>query len=255
MTKNRKIVAVVQARMGSKRLPGKVMRLIAGKPLIMYPFERLSKSKYIETVGLATSINPKDDELAEYFKINQIPCFRGSEDDIVARLYGAAKAFNAGALVRIWGDGPLIDPFVVDRLIGEYLASGVDYATNSKPPTFPFGMTAEIYSFKTLEILYSETEDPFYREFPREYIIGNRKFKMINVSYKKDVSNIRLTVDYEEDAKNIESIIKHFLSTGKIMNLENLISFYEKNKKTFDSASALPRNIEYNEKAAKRAEK
>lgn len=245
--KDTKIVAAIQARMNSKRLPGKPLMKICAKSMLEHILERLLKSRFIGTVCVATSDNPRDDELARYLESKKIPYFRGPEEDIVGRLYGTAEKFKAETLVRVWGDCPLIDVSVIDKMLDEYFKKKADYATNSSPSSYPFGMNAEVYGFKALEEIFYGTKDPFYREFPIEYVKKSKKLKMINVLYEKDISDIKLTVDYPQDVEVISKIINHFSSTGENLNLDNIIKFYKKNREIFRAAGDLPRNVEYKE--------
>ena len=250
MSYNRKrsIVAIVQARMGSKRIPGKVLMDIAGKPMVRFIIDRLQISQFIDNVVLAITVSKSDDTLARYLDDEKVPYYRGSENDIVERFYKAAQKFDADTVVRVWGDCPLIDASLIDIMIKEYFDKKADYATNGNPATYPLGMDAEIYSLGTLKYIFNNTDDPFYREFPFKYIQDmSSKFKIANIIYKKDVSDIKLTVDYPQDAKVILEIINYFSSTGKPLQLDNIVKFCENNKEIFYKTKELARNVEYKE--------
>jgi spore coat polysaccharide biosynthesis protein SpsF (cytidylyltransferase family) len=241
------IIAVIQARMGSTRMPGKPLMSISGKTMLGIIIDRLTQSREVDSICIATTDSPKDDELAEYLDTNNILYSRGPEYDIIGRLLGAAIKFKADIIVRVWGDCPLIDAEVIDRMIEECLKHESVYVTNSNPPTFPFGINAEIYSRDIIERIVSCTNDSFYREFPFEYIKSDKQINILNVEYKKDASGINLTVDYPQDVKVIETILEHFLSSGRDANIDNIVEFCEKNKHIFEISKGLPRNIEYKE--------
>jgi len=244
---SKKIIAVIQARMGSTRMPGKPLMRISEKTMLDIIIDRLTQSQKIDNICIATTDNPKDNKLTEYLDGNNILYSRGPEYDIIGRLLNAAIKFKADILVRVWGDCPLIDAGVIDRMIEECLKYKSAYVTNSNPPTFPFGMNAEIYSRDVIERIVSCTNDSFYREFPFEYIKSDKQINILNVEYKKNASNINLTVDYPQDVKVIETILDHFLFSGKDINTDNIVEFCEKNKHIFEISKDFPRNIEYKE--------
>ena len=204
------IYAIVQARMKSTRLPGKVLKMVNGKPLIEILLYRLSQSKKIDKIVIATSENKENDILTETVEKLGFDIFRGSEDDVLSRYYHAAKPLEPTAVVRITGDCPIIDPQLVDEIIGLYQENNVDYASNAEPPTFPDGLDTEVFSFTALEMAYNNAEEPFEREHVTPFIRTNGQFKRANYSNKTDFSGERWTVDEPEDFEVIENVIKHF---------------------------------------------
>ena len=150
------ILAIVQAGMGSTRLPGKVLKKVCGKPLIEILLYRLSQSKKTDKIILATSENKENDILAETVEKLGFDIFHGREDDVLDRYYEAAKPYSPEAVVRITGDCPIIDPQLVDEVIGLYQENKVDYASNAEPPTFPDGLDTEVFSFKALKISWEQ---------------------------------------------------------------------------------------------------
>ena len=148
------IVAIVQARMGSTRLPKKVMRDINGTPLIGILLKRLSLSKKIEKIILATSENIVNDPLVNYVRSLGYSVEKGSENNVLERFYLTAAKYNADIVVRITGDCPLIDSKVVDDVIDLFLDNNLEYASNTNPPTFPDGLDVEVMSFKSLKKAY-----------------------------------------------------------------------------------------------------
>lgn len=190
-----RIVAAVQARMGSTRLPGKVMMDIAGRPMVQQVAYRTWAAELVVDVVLAIPDSPGNEPLQEL----GIPFYAGSEEDIVSRWLGTARKFGADALVRITADCPLIDPEVIDRVVGVYLDNpdGFEYVSNSNPLTYPVGLDVEVYPLATLERLDRETEGD-WRSWPMPYIWGP-DFRQHNVVCAPNMSDLRWAVDYPED--------------------------------------------------------
>ena len=205
-----KIVAVVQARMGSTRFPGKVMRMIDGVPMIDLLLERLSKSRHIDHIVLATSVHDRNRGLAEHVARLGYDVFRGSEDDVLDRYRNAARHAQADVVVRITGDCPLVDPAVVDRVIEEFRAGDVDLASNTNPPTFPDGLDVSVFSAHALEQAWSTATRSYDREHVTPFISPSCSFSVVNVAHDEDLSDVRLTVDEPEDFAVIERVFRHF---------------------------------------------
>jgi spore coat polysaccharide biosynthesis protein SpsF len=221
-------IAIIQARMGSSRLPKKVLADIKGKPMLLHLIKRLKQSKKIERIVIATSTNQGDDNIESFAKKNSIDYFRGSEDDLLDRFYQAAKKFKADHIVRIWGDCVLIDPKVVDDVINIYEKDKLDYCSNVRPATFPRGNDVEVFSFKALEKTWKENNDKFYREYMTDYIFRNPQiFKLGNLKYKKDLSKINWCVDYPEDLAFAKAVIEHFDVNS--FSFEDVLSYMEDN--------------------------
>ena len=203
-------IAIVQARMGSTRLPGKVMREVAGRPMIDLLLERLARATWVDGIVVATSDNPADDALAEHVRALGHACFRGSEKDVLARYYHAAKEARADVVVRITGDCPLVDPALVDEVIALFERAGVDYASNTEPPTFPDGLDVEVFRFAALERAYQEAKQPHEREHVTPFLRENPDFTRANLRNDEDLSTLRWTVDEEADLQVIRSVFEHF---------------------------------------------
>jgi glutamate-1-semialdehyde aminotransferase/spore coat polysaccharide biosynthesis protein SpsF (cytidylyltransferase family) len=206
------IIAIVQARMGSTRLPGKVLKEVNGKSLIEILFRRLSRSKKIDKIVLATSTNIEDEPLAKTIEKLGFDVFRGSEDNVLERYYEIGTLYKPQAIVRITGDCPIIDPELVDEVIGFYLQENVDYASNTNPPTYPDGLDTEVFSLTTLEIAYEQAKESFEREHVTSFIRTNGQFRQANYSNENNYSDERWTVDEPEDFEVIENILNHFSS-------------------------------------------
>jgi len=204
------VVAIVQARLGSIRMPSKVLKEIEGKTLIEILFHRLSLSKKIDKIILATTTNAEDDKLVRLIDNMGYQVFRGNEKDVLDRYYHAAKEQHAQTVVRITGDCPIIDPVLVDNIISSYEAENLDYVSNTSPPTFPDGLDTEVFSFESLKIAYELSKESFDREHVTPFIKTNNQFRRKNIMNGIDFSNERWTVDEPEDFLVIENVIKHF---------------------------------------------
>lgn len=203
-------VAIVQARMGSTRLPGKVMRPIAGRPMIEILLERLSKAHRVDKVVLATSTDARNRLLVDHLDSRGYACFEGSEDDVLSRYVDAARAEGADVVVRITGDCPLIDPEIVDRCIEKFIASDIDYLSNVAVPSFPDGLDIEVMRFDALERASEETQAPFDREHVTPYLRNSGCFRIGNLQNDEDLSTIRWTVDDAADLDVVTRIFDHF---------------------------------------------
>ncbi|MEM8651866.1 MAG: glycosyltransferase family protein [Pseudomonadota bacterium] len=204
-----KVVCIVQARMGSSRLPGKVLMDIGGKPSIDLLYDRLSKASKLDEIVFATSDLEKDDVLANHLKSRGYSLFRGSEQDVLARYAAAAREFDASIIVRVTGDCPLIDANLIDELVEGFLANDVDHYSNVRPPTYPHGMDAEVFSRKALETADVEAGDDM-REHVTTYIHTHDKFAKLNHAIKTDHSKLRLTLDEPEDLDAIRLVYEKF---------------------------------------------
>ena len=205
-----KVIALVQARMGSTRLPGKVMYPIHGVPMIELLLSRLSQAKRIDTMIVATSKNPENMPLIGHVRKLGIDVFEGSESDVLERFYRAAKPYQPDVVVRITGDCPLVDPQLVDSLIASFTSQKVDYLTNTNPPSYPDGLDIEVFTFNALEKAVREATTTAQREHVTPYIYESGLFKTANIANQDDLSRERWTVDEPDDLKVVEAIFRHF---------------------------------------------
>jgi spore coat polysaccharide biosynthesis protein SpsF len=226
-----KIVAVIQARMGSKRLPKKALKRIAGRTLIEWIKYRLSFCQEVDQIVLSTADNKVNDPLAKLAESIGLEYFRGSEMDLVQRIHGTAEKFSADTIIRITGDCPLVDPELVDKMVRIYRQKfpDIDYVANILPPTFPDGMDIEIISRKTLNKLDREVRDSLYREWITTTIMENpQNFKIYNFTNKDNLSYLRLTVDYPEDFELAKIIFTKLHKEGKIFTLKDILDLFKK---------------------------
>ena len=205
-----KVLAIIQARMGSTRFPNKVMKLIEGIPMIELLLKRLAKAKEIDQIVVATSTDKCNLPLVDHVRQLGYVCERGSENDVLDRYLQSAKKHNADIVVRITGDCPLIDPSLVDEVVCGFKSTNVDYFSNTDPPTYPDGLDIEVFTFKALMQASKETFDKFDREHVTPYIRKSNKFKKGSLSYSQDLSSLRWTVDELPDFILVEKIFQHF---------------------------------------------
>lgn len=224
---------IIQARMGSSRLPGKIMKKILGKPMIDYVLERISKSSLISEVIIATSDKEENNYFIKYLESKGVKYYIGDEEDVLSRYYYAAKKFNVENIVRITADCPLIDPLIVDNTIRKYFEDSVEYASNIFPRSFPKGLDTEVFSFKALEKANYEATSKYDREHVTSYIRESEKFKLSNYLNDKDYSEIRLTVDWIEDFILIDKIFNSF-TPNMFFNWTDVISVLDNNPDLVD---------------------
>jgi spore coat polysaccharide biosynthesis protein SpsF (cytidylyltransferase family) len=218
---------IVQARMGSSRLPGKVMMKPDGKnPIVYHVIKQLQNCKLVDEIVIATTNLPEDDTLANFVKDMEISLFRGSSNDVLDRYYQCAKEFSFSDIVRITSDNPLIDPTIVDLVISKYLEGEFDYVTNSYPRTFPQGTETEVFSFRILEDVWKNAKKPSEREHVTPYIYNNpNKFKIFNVGYSENLSHLRWTVDQKNDFYLVENILKKIKNRPVLM--KDILELFE----------------------------
>ena len=227
------IVGVIQARMGSARLPGKILKKVNGVALLGYQVERVRKSRLLDKVVVATSILDKDDIVEKFCKKNNIECFRGSENDVLSRYYECAQKYNAAIVVRLTADCPLSDPKIIDDTIKFYVDTKVDYAANTVPPEtnkYPDGFDVEVFSMKALKKAYEKANDSHDREHVTFYFWKyNNGFKTAQLYNSNNYSKYRLTVDYPEDFEVVEFVIKELKKRNSFGHLNEIIEIIDAN--------------------------
>lgn len=228
------ILCIIQARMGSTRLPGKVLKEVCGKTLLEHEIDRLKHCKYIEQFVVATTMSKSDDAIVEFCRKKNINHFRGSENDVLDRFYQAAvsQGLKEGdAIIRITADCPLIDPVIVDKVVTLFRDSGADYAANINPPTFPDGLDNEIFKFSALEKAWKEARLQSEREHVTLHIRNHpERYSIANLYNDKDYSGLRWTVDEPEDLEVIKEIYQSLYTEKELFLMEDVLEFLDKNK-------------------------
>jgi glutamate-1-semialdehyde 2,1-aminomutase len=236
-----KIIAIIQARMNSTRLPNKVMMRINDVPLIELLINRLKNSKYIDQIIVATSESKNNAPLANHIESLGYKVFSGSEDDVLERYFFAAKLYGASIVIRITGDCPLIDSNLVDDVISGFLKNDADYSSNREPPTFPDGLDVEVFSTNALEEAHTKTKKSFHREHVTPYIIESNTFKKFYLTNDQDLSKERWTVDEPEDLIVVKKIFKYFYPEINF-SWTDVMKLKESNPEIFTDNQYLVRN-------------
>ena len=192
--------------MGSTRLPGKVLKDIAGRPMLFYQMERLRRVKRAERIVVATTDQPADDAVERFCQKEKIACVRGSEHDVLARYHLAIERFPADVVVRITADCPLIDPAIVDEAIAAYEP---DYVSNMLETTYPYGMAVEVFSAQALREAHREAKDPAEREHVTPFIYRHpERYRLRSLTMAPNLSHHRWTVDTPEDFELVSRLLK-----------------------------------------------
>lgn len=238
------IVAVIQARISSTRLPGKVLKKIEGKTVLEHVINRVQAARKIDNIVVATTVKKEDLEIMKLCANLGISVFCGSEDDVLDRYYQSARLFKAGHIVRITSDCPLIDPQVIDEVIGLYFQKKADYATNTIPETYPDGLDTEIFSFKTLQMAWNNAKLFSEREHVTPYIRKNPNiFKIVNLRSNVNFSSKRWTLDEPEDLEFIKIIYKNLYPKDSLFGMKKILIFLKKHPEV----EKINRNIKRNE--------
>jgi glutamate-1-semialdehyde 2,1-aminomutase/spore coat polysaccharide biosynthesis protein SpsF len=205
------VVAIIQARMGSSRLPGKSLAMIEERPMLWHVIQRVRRAALVDRVVVATSTSPADDAIEQMCREDGVPCHRGSESDVLDRFYTAARAEKAAQLVRITADCPLIDPEVIDRVVRRFLRGDLDYASNAMVRSYPDGLDTEVFSFSALERAWHEAVKTSEREHVTAYL-RSEKFRTANVENDSTslYQHYRWTVDEADDLEFIRAVYKAF---------------------------------------------
>lgn len=225
----KKIVIIVQARMGSERLPGKTLKLIQGKPMLEHLIDRLKLCRNIDSIIVATSTREEDMVIVDLTGRCGVDHFLGSETDVLDRYVKAAEEANASVVVRVTGDNPLTDPYILDRLVKHHIETNADYTTMKN---LPLGITSEVFSIESLKRSDKLGIKPHHREHVDEYILENPdKFRMEVLDADESIRrpDLRLTVDTEEDLELMRRIFRRLEPEGdeKVIKLSSVIKLLD----------------------------
>ena len=220
-----RVVAIIQARMGSTRLPGKVLKDLGGETVLARVVKRTRRATLLDEVVVATSILPADDAIARECEALLVACFRGEELDVLDRYYRAAQKFAGDVIVRITSDCPLIDPELIDAAIRSSLDQKADYASNSLVCSYPRGLDVEVFTADALGRAWAAAKGEYQRSHVTPYFYENPElFNVISITGKADHSNYRYrwTVDTPEDLELIRAVYKHFGNRDSVRWIEVL---------------------------------
>lgn len=225
-----KVLCILQARMGSRRLPGKVLLQVGGVPLLEREVNRIKRAKTVDKIVIATTINKEDDAIESLARRIGVDCFRGSEKDVLDRYYQCALLYSGFfSIVRVTGDCPLVDPAVIDQVVSLFQKGNFDYVSNIEigNETFPNGMDVEVLTRETLEEIAAKATLASEREHVTLFIRRNKeKFKNANVDAPADFSQFRLTVDYPGDFEVVKFVIEHSKEDASYIDYVSLLKTY-----------------------------
>lgn len=229
------IVCIIQARTTSNRLPNKVLLNLpynGYKTVLEQVINRVKKSKYINKIVIATTINETDNKIEKLCENLQISCYRGSENNVLSRYYEAATKYKADLIIRITSDCPCIDHEILDELVEKHLNEKNDYTSNSLVRTFPHGLDCEIFSYKVLKEAYENAKEKFEFEHVTPYVYKTNKNKIgqLLLNKNKEYSKIRITLDTKEDYILLCEVYDNLYSNNKYFNCEDIINLFEEKK-------------------------
>ena len=223
-----RVVAIIQARMGSTRFPGKVMEDIDGKTMLSRVVERTKRAQLLREVVVATTVNPEDQVIVEECQRLDVAVYRGKENDVLDRYYQAACVYRSDTVVRITSDCPLIDPAVVDKVIGAFLVEAADYASNFIKRTYPLGLDTEVMSLSALARAWEEATEAYERVHVTPYIYENPDiFRLLHLEAEADYSHYRWTVDVPEDLAFVRAVYDS-LGNDEFIGWEDVVNLLEK---------------------------
>lgn len=243
---NKKIVAFIQARSDSSRLPGKVLKEIINKPMIIHQLERTKLSNYIDRIILLTSNLESDDRLVSVVISYGFDVFRGDRDNVLKRFYDCSENLNLkdnDIIVRLTGDCPLHDSSIIDESIKAFLEKDCDYFANCVDPIYPDGFDVEVFSVRTLKRTFFNAIKKSELEHVTPYIRNSSRFNIKNLKKEKCFHELRLTVDEEKDLLLVKAIYEHFNKT--IFSFDEIIKFLNNHKELKESNLSIKRNAGY----------
>lgn len=236
----KKVDAIIVARTGSTRVPGKALFEVAGKPMLQHVIERVKQCKQVGTVCMATTDLVADDAIASLATELNVKVYRGHPEHVLERVYHAAKSINAEHIIEIGGDCPLIDSEILDQAILYYHQSDCDYLNNYNPPTFPEGLDINVLSVSVLTTAFEEAIAPSHRIHPFSYLPDNPdRFKVENYTFRNDLSRFHWSFDFPEDYEFIKSVYEKLYSTNPFFGMRDVLLLIESD----DQISLLNKNL------------
>ena len=237
------ILGILQARVSSSRLPGKVLKPLLGEPMLARQIERLKRSKRLDQLLVATSDHVEDEAIATLCAQLDIPCFRGPLEDVLQRFYLAALPFHPTQIVRLTGDCPLADPELIDELIAFHLNGGYDYSSNCWEPSYPDGLDAEVVSFPTLNLLTEKAWTQAEREHVTYFIRRHTQhFKVGQLSRTPSLAHLRWTVDEAADFALVEQIYNRLYPDLPAFTTQDILTLLEQEPELATLNTQHPRN-------------
>jgi spore coat polysaccharide biosynthesis protein SpsF len=244
------VVAMIQARMGSTRLPGKTLEELAGRPVLWHVIQRVREAALIDEVLVATTTNPEDDRIEEACRDWGARAFRGDPEDVLKRFHDALLFLEHDRgridhIVRITADCPLIDPAVIDEAVRTAVAGSYDYVSNLDPPTFPDGLDVEVMARAALEEAFRKATLPSEREHVTPYIRNNPRLKRNNLRNPVDLSSLRWTLDTADDLRFIRRIYEGLYRPPRMFTTPDILAYLEEHPGTGTINAGIRRNEGY----------
>jgi spore coat polysaccharide biosynthesis protein SpsF (cytidylyltransferase family) len=228
-----KASAIIQARLGSTRLPGKVLLTLADKTVLEHVIQRALKARSIQEVVVATTQQKENSQVADVAQRCQVKVYRGSENDVLDRYYQAAKLFSLHHIVRITSDCPVIDPQVIDGVINKYFETEADYCSNTITKTLPDGEDVEVFSFQALERAWREADIPSEREHVTPYLKKHKDlFKIVSCDHDVDLGEKRWSLDREEDYRFLKILFEHLYTQNHYFGMAEILKFLKEHPET-----------------------
>ena len=240
------IMAILQARTGSTRLPGKVLSPILGRAMLALQVERVLRAGEIDELVLATTVDPADDPIEQLAGESGVGCFRGSVEDVLDRFYQAALSLSPEHVVRLTGDCPLIDPVVIDLTVARHLQVGVDYTSNTLDPTYPDGLDVEVFRFEALAEAWRDARKTSEREHVTPFLYNHpERFQTESVRQDRDLSEMRWTVDQPEDLAFVRAVYEDLYPANAAFSTDDILSLLQRRPELGAGNANVARNEGY----------
>ncbi len=223
------VIAIIQARTGSTRLPNKVFYELSGKPLLYHVVDRIKHSTEIDKIIIATTKSSNDDLISRWAKDNGFFCYRGSEENVLERYYYAAEKYNADLIVRITADDPFKDFRIIDKAVRIIKENNLDFVCNNNPTSFPEGLDVEVLTMNSLKKSFQNSKSKFEQEHVTQHIhLNKNNFKIFNIRNNENLSHYRWTIDTIEDYNFSKLIYDHLYVENEIFLTEKIYELLEK---------------------------
>jgi spore coat polysaccharide biosynthesis protein SpsF len=250
------VLGILQARVSSSRLPGKVLKPILGRPMLLHQLDRVRRARSLDALVVATSSDASDDAVEALCASAGVACFRGSLEDVLDRFYRAALEFNPQHIVRLTGDCPLIDPELIDRVVEFYLAGGFDDVGNAVEPTFPDGLDVEVLGFAILEQAWKHASLRSHREHVTLFVHASPdRFRVGSYKQSIDLSHLRWTVDEPEDFELVEQIYEALYPENPAFTTDDILDLLARRPDLTELNSGIRRNEGLERSLARDAER
>ncbi len=246
----KKATVVIQARMGSSRLPDKVLMPLAGKSVLEHVIRRCQHAQFVDRVIVATTVEPKDMAVVNFVNGLEVAVFCGSVNDVLDRYYQTARRFESQHIIRITADCPMIDPDVIDRVVGKYFESNADYASNTLEETFPDGEDVEIFSLEALSMAWQDAKLSSEREHVTPYIRKNDIFEKINIRHDENWGHYRWTLDEFRDYQKLSFVFDALYQRDPFFHMNDIVQFLQDHPEVDGMNVSIGRNEGYQKSLA-----